>query len=195
MKENQRKKQKRETRDKIMEAAMIMFAERGFSVTTTEIAKSAGISHGSIFVHFTTREELIDCAINVFFECINQEINIAAKGNADMEDLLEVHLSMLRSSEDFYRNLITQMSLLPDTTRERLFAYQTTLSFHFDDVLRREKEQGQIVGLPHHMLFNMWLSLVHYYLQNRTMFAPEGSVIDRYRDELISSYVMMIRRG
>jgi len=195
MKENQRQKQKRETRGKILAAAMIMFAERGFSVTTTEIAQSAGISHGSIFVHFTTREELIDCAINVFFDHLNQEINIAAKGNADMEDLLEVYLSILHSSEDFYRNLITQISLLPDVTQEKLFAYQTTLSFHFDDALRREKEQGKIVALPHHMLFNMWLSLVHYYLQNRAMFAPEDSVIDRYRDELISSYLMMIRKS
>jgi len=49
------------SREKILAAALGLFTERGFSGTPTSlISKEAGVSTGTLFFYFSTKEELID---------------------------------------------------------------------------------------------------------------------------------------
>lgn len=67
MAESNRKKQKERTRRIIVETAMAEFSAKGFQATNTrDIATMAGISHGTIFVHFPTREDLIMAVVLEF---------------------------------------------------------------------------------------------------------------------------------
>lgn len=51
----------KEKEQKIMDAALILFVERGFHGTSTaEIAKTAGVATGTLFHYFKTKEELIN---------------------------------------------------------------------------------------------------------------------------------------
>ncbi|MBW2734510.1 MAG: TetR/AcrR family transcriptional regulator [Deltaproteobacteria bacterium] len=49
--------------EKILEVALELFLERGFDVPTAEIARTAGISEGSIFNRFSTKQELFIAAM------------------------------------------------------------------------------------------------------------------------------------
>jgi AcrR family transcriptional regulator len=52
------------TRDKILEAAIKLFAEKGFSGTTTkEIAEKAGVNEALIFRYFSTKKDLYSAII------------------------------------------------------------------------------------------------------------------------------------
>ena len=52
------------TRDKILECAIRLFAEKGFSGTTTrEIAEKAGVNEALIFRHFSTKRDLYSAII------------------------------------------------------------------------------------------------------------------------------------
>jgi AcrR family transcriptional regulator len=46
------------TQAQILEAARLVFLEKGFSATTVDVANRAGISSASIFKHFPTKEAL-----------------------------------------------------------------------------------------------------------------------------------------
>jgi len=61
MADSTRQIQKLNTRKKIIETAYKIFSERGFSVPSNIIAKEAGVSHGSIFAHFPTINDLMVC--------------------------------------------------------------------------------------------------------------------------------------
>lgn len=51
----------KEKEQKILDAALILFVERGFHGTSTaEIAKTAGVATGTLFHYFKTKEELIN---------------------------------------------------------------------------------------------------------------------------------------
>lgn len=52
--------------------------------------------------------------------------------------------------------------------------------------------EGLIKEMPMHLLFNTWMGLVHYYLENGELFAPEGNVLGRYGETLIGFYLKMI---
>ena len=52
------------TRDEILESAIKLFAEKGFSGTTTrEIAEKAGVNEALIFRHFSTKRDLYSAII------------------------------------------------------------------------------------------------------------------------------------
>src|SRR5947209_2382340 len=54
-----RERQKRETRQTIRQAALQLFAERGFdAVTVTEVARVANVSQATVFNYFPTKEDL-----------------------------------------------------------------------------------------------------------------------------------------
>ena len=48
------------TRDKLLEASLILFNERGFgAVTTASIAQKAGVLEGSLWYHFRTKKDIL----------------------------------------------------------------------------------------------------------------------------------------
>lgn len=54
----------RTTRDKLLDASMELFAERGFKATTTkDIAAKVGIKDASIYNHFGSKQEIFDAII------------------------------------------------------------------------------------------------------------------------------------
>ncbi len=53
------------TRKRILDAAMRLFAERGYhACTNSDVAEAAGLTRGAMLYHFPTREDLVDSAID-----------------------------------------------------------------------------------------------------------------------------------
>ena len=62
-----RQEQKVVTRDRLVNAAMALFARKGIMNTTTaDVAKSVRMSHGVVFLHFPTRDDLVIAVIDEF---------------------------------------------------------------------------------------------------------------------------------
>lgn len=71
-----RDSQKLETRQRIIEAAIRVFSRNGILASTTaEVAKEAGLSHGSVFAHFGTQESLVSAAIEDFGETLARRLH------------------------------------------------------------------------------------------------------------------------
>lgn len=85
-KEAPQAREKSTTRDKLLEAAIKLFAEKGFNGTTTkEIAEKAEVNEALIFRHFSTKRDLY-CAIiekKIFEE---PGIEIALETHKDSKD-------------------------------------------------------------------------------------------------------------
>jgi len=67
-----------DVRKKIVEAAMQVFAEKGFfNATTDEVARAAGVSKGLVFWYFRRKDELIkevakrSLPLNIISECLH----------------------------------------------------------------------------------------------------------------------------
>lgn len=55
---------RRERRDAILQAAISLFAQRGFAdAGISDIARAAGVSHGTVFLYFTSKEALFRAAV------------------------------------------------------------------------------------------------------------------------------------
>lgn len=193
MKVSTRQTQKLNTRRRIIDISFKVFSEKGFSVPTSVIAKEAGISHGSVFAHFPTYDDLLICVITDFGNKIGERLHTLAEKNDSLKNMLNAHLDVLESFELFYIWLIKELSTLPNEAKNTYAAIQSAVSFHFSTAIDEEIKKRNVNDLPLHMLFNTWIGLIHYYLQNKEFFAPNSeSILQKYREELLSSYLTLI---
>lgn len=75
------------TREKLMQSAIKLFSQNGFEATSTNaICKHAGFSAGTLFVHFETKNDLLD---SIYLEIKKEYFQAAAAGidiySQDME--------------------------------------------------------------------------------------------------------------
>lgn len=63
-------------RDQILEAATTCFTRKGFSATSmADVIKESGMSSGSIYSHFKSKEEILQATINRNVEALEQAIS------------------------------------------------------------------------------------------------------------------------
>ncbi len=189
---NKRQMQKEATRKSIIQAAYRVYSKEGFSASTSIIAKEAQIAHGSIFVHFPTVDDLKVSLLEEFGRDINTRLHDLAADGSRLEEILNAHINVLSEHEEFYKRLITESSQLPEQVKYVYVSIQSTVSFHLTQVIEKYQTDGKIKKLPIYFIFNSWISLLHYYLSNQDLFAPEGSVLIRYKDELIHNFIKML---
>lgn len=191
---NKRQLQKENTRNKLIETAYTVYSEHGFSATTALIAKEASVAHGTIFVHFPSVNDLLCAVIEYFGDKLWFELHSLAKKNSSIEEYLKTHLDILSKNENFYIRLVVEKNLLPNDAKLSFAKLQSLTAYHFNKIIEQENTKQIAKDIPVHMLFNTWIGLVHYYLQNKEYFSPEDSLIERYREDLITTYLKLIEK-
>lgn len=192
--ETKRQCQKRLTRARLMATAFKLFSENGILNTSTSlIAKEAQVAHGTVFSHFPTQEQLITAVIEDFGTKIAARLDSVLNSNYSLFKLLRLHLNCLIEFEPFYTKLIVERQMLPISARNTYIMIQANISFHIELAAKREIESGTIKNEPVHLIFNTWISLVHYYLSNSDLFTENSSVLKEHGDELLNHYINLIK--
>jgi TetR/AcrR family transcriptional regulator, acrEF/envCD operon repressor len=195
MLETKRQKQKNLTRNHLIEIAIKQFGQNGITTTrTSDIAKAANVSHGTIFAHFSTQEELLIAVIEEFGSRITKRLHELVDTNSSLFEILEAHIEGLIEFEPFYTRLIIERRLLPESVRNTYIMIQSTISFHISIAAEKEIEQGTIRKVAIHLIYNTWIGLIHYYITNGDLFSPNGSVLKQYRHELLQHYINLITK-
>lgn len=196
MKKNTRQLQKQQTKEILLKTAYEIFSEKGIMATRmSDIALAAGVSHGTVFVHFKSQEALVEEVIATYCQMIADRTHALAASSESLEELLKSHLAGIREFEPFYTRMIIENRMLPSGARDCWVGIQSAVSFHFSLVYEREFGHQTDSDIPFYMLFNMWMGLVHYYLENGDLFAPEGNVLLRHQELLIKSYLKLINKN
>ncbi len=194
MKKTTRQLQREQTKQSLLKTAYEYFSGHGILNTRmSDIAQAAGVSHGTVFLHFKTQEALVTEVVETYCGRIAMRTHELTDPAASLGELLAAHLDGIREYEPFYAKLVIENRFLPEPARDAWINVQSAVSFHFSQAAERESRLGAIREIPAYLLFNMWIGLVHYYLANGDLFAPDGKVIERYGDTLIAAYMKMIR--
>jgi AcrR family transcriptional regulator len=191
----QRQKQKANTKRQIIDAAINLFARDGLTAArTSDIASTAKVSHGTVFAHFQTRDTLLDAAIEEFGARIINRLHELVNENCGLKEVLEAHLKGIGEYEIFYTRMVLESRLLGQNSRNTLIAIQSAISFHISQIAEKEMKASKIKVMPIDLLFNSWIGLVHHYLVNGDLFAPDSSVIERYSKQLVEHYIALVTK-
>lgn len=176
--------QRAATRRDLIAAGLRVVAENGFAnATTAAVARETGKAHGTVFVHFPTREALVVELINAIGSAITARL-AAFPSSADLAQVLDAHLAALRDHEALLCRLLRETSLLPPTARALLFAFQSGVASRIRSGLARDVGNGKARAFDAVALANIWIALTNHYLMNRDLFAPGASVIAAQGDML-----------
>lgn len=191
----QRQLKKEQTREKILAAALEQFAALGLTkASTAGIAQVAGVSHGAVFAHFATLEQLQQAAIEEFGRQVSTRLHELVTDGQGLRQVLAAHLQALQEHEQFYARLVMEGRLLAKDTRYVLIGIQSVMAHHIGQAAQRAMEEGRIRTMPMHLLFNTWVGLVHHYLVNDDLYAPGESVLHRYGQQLLDYYLGLLQQ-
>ena len=134
-------------RDRILRAAIEVFARKGFYATrVSEIAKAAGVADGTIYLYFENKDAVL---ISIFEERMRQLIDvIRAEADRDataserIRRIVELQLGLLEQSRDLTEVItvnLRQSTLL-------LKQYAAPLFREYLDVIASVIEDGQRTG-------------------------------------------------
>ena len=88
-------------RAQIIEAAVSCFLEKGYTNTSmSDIIKASGLSSGSIYSHFSGKEDILISAINERLNSV-KELYDTFPGGAGPQDILEIIYTNLLVNENF----------------------------------------------------------------------------------------------
>lgn len=181
----QRSIQRQATRLQLVDAAFRVVAEHGFAgATTAAIAKASGKAHGTVFVHFRSREALVEALVQELGDAISLRLAQTPDELPDVAAVLDAHLAALADHEVLYARLLSEATTLPAAARARIFALQSGIAFRLRQAYERQLTRGEVRSLDPILLVNTWIALTNHYLINRDLFDPAGSVIAARREAL-----------
>lgn len=180
-----RSRQREATRRQLVQAGLRVVAEHGFSKTTTAaIARATGKAHGTVFVHFPTRDALVEALVAAIGEAMSQHLSALPEGACSVGEVLDAHLAALAEHEVLYAGLLREATVLPMSARARVFALQSAVGHRLRQAHARDVDRGTARPMNPVALTNLWIALTNHYLMNRDLFSPGASVVAQRAAEL-----------
>jgi AcrR family transcriptional regulator len=190
---NKRDLKKQQTRERILHEATELFTRQGILATSTiEIAEAASIAHGTLFVHFSTRDELIAEVVKGFWGRLAGRLQALVDGKRTVRSFLAAYLEGVAEHEEFYSRLIGEMPMLPPYARSTCFGIQSVISSQLTELAEAEASKGKLKKFRQDLLFNSWLGFIHHYILNRDLFVEKGKVCVERKSELLNHFMKMI---
>ena len=181
---NMRERGRLETRRRLIEAGKKLFARRGFARTrATDISREAGVAVGTLYVHFTDKEELLR---EILFQGFG-EIHAVVRRIADTK------YATVRESERAHAEALVGYAAEHPALFQILFSTEVTttaagaellefVTAHQEERLREGMAEGYFradldPAVAAHAVIGMLIQVLHWWTQDPSR-APREVVID-----------------
>lgn len=157
-----RKERKEETREKLLTAAAACFAKKGYSgCSVSDIVAQAGVSQGTLYVHFKNKEDLFISMIAEEHGQGAEKAQQAAASASYLQGIIEV-------MEDCVRNVgfpvdhrlwteILAVAARDETVRKAFAASDKAMHRAFVELLEKAVTAGEIDGSLNLDSVSLWL--------------------------------------
>ena len=193
-----------ERRMQILNVAVRLFSQRGFSGTTTrEIAQAAGVSEAMVFRHFATKEELYSaildhkaCSDSVFDPC---EVIAEAVGRKDDRAVFEgLAFSALEHHEcdpQFHR-LLLHAALEKHELADMFWERNVRPLYEFlGGYIRERQRDGAMIGIEPFVVVRAFIGMVIHHSLNNNLWDPKRALLNISNDEAARSFAGILLSG
>ncbi|ASS69010.1 MULTISPECIES: TetR/AcrR family transcriptional regulator [unclassified Paenibacillus] len=185
-----------EKQKRIADAAIRLFAEKGYSNTSTaEIAKTANVSEASIFKHYGTKDKFLLSLIIPYFKEIfpstaDETLNRMVSSSDSFEDFL---FSMLKNRSQFIAEnkeiflvLIKELVYKEELKNEFVSYFSSCVTPRLIKAIELFKERDELVPVPAEQIVRMLFTFVGGFLISRyallnVEFIPDDELKDAVR--------------
>ena len=192
------KEEAAETRERILDAALHVFSEKGYSQTTfVDIAKEIGLSKGAVYWHFKTKTDLLAAIIQHGKNMKCGRIKDAGPTTvAEVRELIVgtaqsiVDNEELRKFEFFTGFQIEWSSELLSEVDSKLFAMQGDPMSDTCEVFSRLQERGELnpdvdINELVTMIASFWMGALHLMLSGKVEPADFPKLLSKGYDQIV----------
>ncbi len=183
---------KLQTRNNILLKATELFLAKGVQKTSTqEIAKAAGVAHGSIFVHYYSRENLVVEVLYNEIKGIVRELSVFEKEHHQPLQLLDKYIELFNQKEDVFYILYHELDYLHPDIKIEVIPMETMirnclyLSLNAQGMLSQWSPEE--IGAKMEAFF----SLIFYYICMRDVYGKRNEVILKKKERIIDHFKMI----
>lgn len=151
-------KQNSEKYQKILEAAVVVFSERGFfQSTVSQIAKKAGVADGTIYLYFKNKDDILvqfyEYKTRQVFKRFRRAVDQAASSEEKLRNLVRTHL------EEFQKDINMAIVYQAELHQHQRLAQNVIkeMSKMYRDIITEVLELGQQEG---YFRRNLYVGLV-----------------------------------
>lgn len=181
---------------KIMEVAITLFAEKGYSNTaTSEIAKMAGVAEGTIFKHYGTKENLLLSImvpfVKDFFptmadDLIGELMNDECTFEEFLRAFLTNRIAFISKNREIFQVVIKEMIYKEELRNEILPYILEEASVRLVKVIEIFKKRGDIKDIPNDSILKMLSTVVSgFFISNFIMLNKKSISEDAIEDVLL----------
>lgn len=159
---------KEERRWQIIQAAIPLFAGQGFTQTTvSEIAKAAGMSHGTIFLYFASKEDLFEATILeplVKLEAQSQDLGYPDDPILHrLRHIVRTHFIAFSRQRNYLRltqYVLGQQDRFPELA-EALLSFGERFRYQLAPIINEGQRRGEIASGSAETIAHSYLSYIY----------------------------------
>ena len=194
---NKRDEQKIRTRKKIISVAEELFTENGIINTkTVDIAKTAGIAHGTLFSHFETRDILVEKILNRKIDGFQKQFLEKSKHNQDFFSIIDQFIDLLTENESFFSVIFRELPMFDKNLRNIIVFRFSIIELYMLKLLEDFlSSSGAETNIKPDTIIQHFFSLIIHYLTFREILNFDDSVISDRKQTLIDTLEFFIYGG
>ena len=194
-------------REQIIQTAVNLFSQRGFSGTTTkEIARAAGVSEAMVFRHFSTKSELYDailgnkaCHDGVRFPWDENPVLLEAiKDKDDYGVFFNIALNALtkqQADENFMR-LLFYSALEEHELAERFFDEFVARLYEFIGCyIESRQNDGVMRNINPRIVVRAFLGMMIHHSLNNILWDKKRRLLDISNEEAAKNFAEILLHG
>lgn len=142
------KKNTEDKRSKIIEAAIVVFSQRGFyNSTVADVAREANVADGTIYLYFKNKEDLLisifEHSIDFFIQAGLKEIDKLSDPVEKLRRFVSLHLRLVQKNQDLAQVIQIELRQSSKFMKE----YRNEKFFEYLDIVQSILEEGQKVNV------------------------------------------------
>jgi len=147
-------------REEILEAAIRLFAERGYSGANTQaLADMLAVGKGTIYRYYSTKRELFLAAVDRVMRKLNEAIEAAVSSASDplerMAQVVRAYLSYFAEHPEYVELLIMERAEFKDRPKPTYFVNRDANKERWLEKLRRTMAEGRLRQVPLERITNV----------------------------------------
>lgn len=197
-----------ERREQILQAAVQLFSQRGFSGTTTkQIALASGVSEAMVFRHFETKDALYDAildskrsddGVHRFPWEENEDLRLAMETKDDFGVFyhLGLHALSKHHSDESFMRLLFFSALEEHKLAERFFGEFVSKVYEFiGNYISERQKDGAMRELDPKIVVRAYLGMLIHHSLNNILWDKQRRMMDITNEDAAKNFADILLNG
>ncbi|PWI58896.1 TetR/AcrR family transcriptional regulator [Sulfoacidibacillus thermotolerans] len=194
-----KRRDKEQTRQRILEAAVELFSEKGYNDTQVDdIARESETSKGAFYFHFPSKkaifEAMLQTLVHRIVRDVDEAIDVRQGAVGKIEGALQTVLKTFSRHEKATRLLFVEATGLGRTFDRQVLAAHRAFAGLIAKHLQQAVDDGSIQPIDVHLTAYAWLGAIHEVLM-MTLLEPESQPLDSLVDPLVQLLVRSLSQN